>query len=172
MSRKFAPPDERLKSVIARERQMPKMFADARANLKNPPRIYTEVAIEQLPGIISFFEKDVPLAFSAVKDRALLDQFHQANAAVIRELQSYQTFLKNDLLPRSKGDFRIGADNYRKKLLYDEMVDIPLDRLLADRLCQPAAEPAVVPGHCEEDRPVEDAAADSGRGRERPSVRR
>ncbi len=130
MSRKFAPPEERLKSVIARERQMPKMFADARANLKNPPRIYTEVAIEQLPGIVSFFEKDVPLAFAAVKDRALLDQFHQANAAVVRELQSYQTFLKNDLLPRSKGDFRIGADNFRKKLLYDEMVDIPLDRLL------------------------------------------
>jgi Bacterial protein of unknown function (DUF885) len=130
MSRKFAPPDERLKSVIARERQMPKMFADARANLKNPPRVYTEVALEQLPGIVSFFEKDVPLAFGSVKDRALLDQFHQANAAVVQELQSYQTFLKNDLLPQSKGDFRIGADNFRKKLLYDEMVDIPLDRLL------------------------------------------
>ncbi len=39
--------------------------------------------------------------------------------------------MKSDVLPRSKGDFRIGADNYRKKLLYDEMVDTPLDRLLA-----------------------------------------
>ncbi len=164
MSRKFAPPEERLKSVIARERQMPKMFADARANLKNPPRIYTEVAIEQLPGIVSFFEKDVPLAFNAVKDRALLDQFHQANAAVIRELQSYQTFLKNDLLPRSKGDFRIGAENYRKKLLYDEMVDIPLDRLLQIGYDEPPAEPAVLPGHRKEDRPLEDSATDSGRG--------
>ncbi len=130
MSRKFAPPDERLKSVIARERQMPKMFEAARENLKNPPRIYTEIAIEQLPGIISFFQKDVPLAFGGVKDRALLDQFHEANATVVRELQRYEAFLKNDLLPRSKGDFRIGAENYRKKLLYDEMVDIPLDRLL------------------------------------------
>jgi uncharacterized protein (DUF885 family) len=130
MSRKFAPADDRLRSVIERERQMPKMLMDARANLKNPPRIYTEVALEQLPGIISFFEKDVPLAFSEVKDKALLDRFHQANGQVISSLQSYQAFLKNDLLPRSKGDFRIGADNYRKKLLYDEMVDIPLDRLL------------------------------------------
>ena len=130
MSRNFAPQNERLKSVIARERQMPKMFGAARANLKNPPRIYTEVAIEQLPGIVSFFEKDVPLAFNGVKDRALLDQFHEANATVIRELQRYETFLRNDLLPRSKGDFRIGAENYRKKLVYDEMVDIPLDRLL------------------------------------------
>jgi uncharacterized protein (DUF885 family) len=130
MSRTFASQDERLKSVIARESQMPAMFAAARVNLKNPPRIYTEVALEQLPGIVSFFQKDVPLAFTAVKDRALLDRFHQANAAVIRELQAYETFLKNDLLARSKGDFRLGADTYRKKLLYDEMVDIPLDKLL------------------------------------------
>src|SRR5579863_4922842 len=130
MSRNFAPQNERLMSVIARERQMPKMFETARANLRNPPRIYTEVALEQLPGIVSFFQKDVPLAFGGVKDRALLDQFHEANVRVIRELQRYELFLKNDLLPRSKGDFRLGAENYRKKLLYDEMVDIPLDRLL------------------------------------------
>jgi uncharacterized protein (DUF885 family) len=130
MSRKFAPPDDRLKSVISRERQMPKMFEDARANLKDPPRIYTQIALEQLPGIISFFEKDVPLAFNAVKDASLLGEFHQSNAAVIHELQRYEAFLKNDLLPRSNGDFRLGAETYRKKLLYDEMVDIPLDRLL------------------------------------------
>ena len=130
MSRGFASQDERLKSVIAREIRMPAMFAAARANLKNPPRIYTEVALEQLPGIVSFFQKDVPLAFTGVKDRALLARFQQTNTAAIRELQAYEMFLKNDLLARSKGDFRLGADTYRKKLLYDEMVDIPLDKLL------------------------------------------
>ena len=39
-------------------------------------------------------------------------------------------WLKSDLLPKSTGDFRIGADNFAKKLQYDEMVDIPLDKLL------------------------------------------
>jgi uncharacterized protein (DUF885 family) len=130
MARTFAPPEERLRSVIARERQIPKMLAAARANLKNPPRIYTEVAIEQMPGMIGFFQKDVPSAFTAVKDTALLNEFHRANDAAIAELQAYEKFLKTDLLPRSNGDFRIGADNFRKKLQYDEMVDIPLDRLL------------------------------------------
>ena len=38
--------------------------------------------------------------------------------------------MRKDLLPASNGDFRLGAENFRKKLLYDEMVDIPLDRLL------------------------------------------
>src|ERR1019366_4978030 len=90
MSRSYAPQPERLRAVIARERQMPKMFENARVNLKNPPRIYTQVAIEQLPGIISFFRKDVPLAFSGVKDEALLAQFHETNAIVIRELERYE----------------------------------------------------------------------------------
>jgi uncharacterized protein (DUF885 family) len=130
MSRRFSSPAARLTSLIAREKQMPRLFADARANLKNPPKIYTEVALEQLPDIVSFFEKDVPLAFKDVTDRALIDEFHKTNATVVRELNAYQAWLKTDLLSRSNGDFRLGADNYRKKLLYDEMVDIPLDKLL------------------------------------------
>ncbi|HMF56656.1 MAG TPA: DUF885 domain-containing protein [Pyrinomonadaceae bacterium] len=130
MSRTFAPAADRLRSVIARERQMPKVFEDARANLKNPPRIYTEIALEQIPGIVSFFQNDVPLAFKSVTDASLQSEFQKSNQAVIDALNSYQKFLQDDVLPRSNGDFRIGAENYRKKLLYEEMVDIPLDRLL------------------------------------------
>ncbi len=131
MSRNYAPAVERLRSVIARERLIPRVFASARENLKNPPQIYTEIALEQLPGLVSFFEKDVPLAFQQVKDVQLTGDFQRSNQAVIRALNDYGAWLKNDLLPRSHGDFRIGAENYRKKLLYDEMVDIPLDRLVA-----------------------------------------
>jgi uncharacterized protein (DUF885 family) len=130
MARKFAPPEERLKSLIAREKQMPAVFVAARANLKNPPKIYTEVAIQQIPGLVSFFQSDVPKAFQDVKDPKLLAEFKESNNAVITALQNYDNFLKEDLLPNSKGDFRIGADNYRKKLEYDEMVDIPIERLL------------------------------------------
>src|SRR3954464_15850022 len=130
MARNYAPQAERLKAVIAREKQMPAVFFAARANLKNPPRIYTEIALQQTPGIVSFFEKDVPLAFSEVKNPKLIAEFKTSNAAVIAALKDYQKWMKQDLLPRSNGSFAIGADNYRKKLLYDEDVDIPLDRLL------------------------------------------
>jgi uncharacterized protein (DUF885 family) len=130
MSRKFAPPEQRLRSLIEREKKMPAVLAAARENLKNPPRIYTEVAIQQLPGIVGFFQKDVPEAFTDVKDQQLLAEFQASNTAVIAALQDYEKFLKVTLLPISKGDFRLGAENYRKKLLYDEMVDIPIDRLL------------------------------------------
>jgi uncharacterized protein (DUF885 family) len=130
MSRKFAPADDRLRSLVEREKKMPAVLAAGKANLKNPPRIYTEVAIQQLPGIVGFFQKDVPEAFTDVKDPQLLTEFHASNAAVIAALQDYEKFLKETLLPVSNGDFRIGAANYQKKLLYDEMVDVPVDRLL------------------------------------------
>ena len=131
MSRTFAPPEARLRSLIARERKMPQVLAAARVNLKNPPKIFTEIAIQQAPGIIGFFQKDVPLAFKTVTDQKLLAEFHSANDAVIKALGDYQTYLKTDVLPRSNGDFRLGAETYSKKLLFEEMVDIPLDRLLA-----------------------------------------
>jgi hypothetical protein len=130
MSRNFAPAADRLKSVIARERLVPAVFEAARANLKNPPRIYTEIAIEQMPGIVSFFQNDVPAAFKQVTDPKLLAEFQESNGSVIDALKRYQAFLQNDLLARSGGDFRLGADLYRKKLLYEEMVDLPLDKLL------------------------------------------
>jgi len=130
MSRNYASQEERLRALVARERQMPAEFDAARHNLKNPPKVYTEVALEQLPGIVGFFQKDVPAAFSEVKDPQLLKEFHAANQAVITALERYQNFVKQDLLPVSRGDFRIGTENYRQKLLYEEMVDVPLDRLV------------------------------------------
>jgi len=131
MSRTFAPPAERLKSVMARERQIPRVLASARENLENPPQVFTEIALEQMQGIESFYQKDVPEAFSKVTDRQLLAEFRKTNQGAIDALRAYETWMKNDLLPRSHGDFRLGAETYRKKLLYDEMVDLPLDRLLA-----------------------------------------
>jgi uncharacterized protein (DUF885 family) len=130
MERKFASPDDRLRSLIARERQMPALLATARVNLKNPPRVFTEIAIEQLPDIVTFFEHDVPLALADAQDAELKAEFAQTNAAVIASLKDYLEWLKSDLLAKSNGDFRIGADSFLKKLQYDEMVDLPLDKLL------------------------------------------
>ncbi len=130
MSRRFASPDDRLRSLVAREKQMPAVFSAALENLKNPPRIYTQIAIEQLPGMIDFFRKDVPAAFADATDAPLKADFAKSNATVIAALEGYQRWLKSDLLPRSQGDFRIGAETFSQKLQFDEMVSIPLDRLL------------------------------------------
>lgn len=130
MERPYAPADTRLHAVVEREKLIPQVFQEARKNLKNPPRIYTEIALEQIDGLVSFFQSDVPSAFSTVTDPDTKAAFAKSNAAVIEALKSYGAWMKSDLLPRSNGDFRLGADIFRKKLAYDEMVDIPLDKLL------------------------------------------
>ena len=130
MERKFAPPEDRLRSLIARERQMPAALSAARQNLHDCPKIYTEIALEQLPDDIDFFRNDVPAAFSEVKDQKLLSDFKQSNTAVIDALSSYESWMKSDLLPRSNGDYRLGKDTFALKLLYDEMVTTPLPQLL------------------------------------------
>jgi uncharacterized protein (DUF885 family) len=130
MERPYAPVNIRFHAAIEREKLIPQALAEARKNLKDPPRIFTEIALEQIDGDISFFENDVPSAFAAAADPDDKAAFAKSNAAVIDALKSYGAWMKTDLLPRSNGDFRLGSDTFRKKLAYDEMVDIPLDRLL------------------------------------------
>jgi uncharacterized protein (DUF885 family) len=134
MERPFAPANDRLRALVEREKLMPQVLLEARTNLKNPPHIYTEIALEQIDGLVSFFQTDVPAAFlsgpDAATDPDIKAQFATTNAAVIAALQSYGAWMKSDLLPRSNGDYKLGADTFAKKLSYDEMVDIPLPRLL------------------------------------------
>jgi hypothetical protein len=131
ISRTFAPPEDRLKSLIARLKLMPAALGEARKNLDNPPRVYTEIAIEQLDGNRGFFETDVPEAFTGVKDAALLAEFKRADDAVMAALDDYKGWLQNDLLPRSNGSFAYGEDTYRKVLAADEMITTPLPDLLS-----------------------------------------
>ncbi|MEQ1761027.1 MAG: DUF885 domain-containing protein [Vicinamibacterales bacterium] len=130
MKRNFAPAADRLKLVIAREKQIPALLAQARVNLDNPPRVFTETAIEQNDGVQNFFRTDLPLAFADVTDRALLTEFRQANGAVLNALADYKRWLQTDLLPRSNGSFALGAQSYAALLSASNMIDAPLDVLL------------------------------------------
>jgi uncharacterized protein (DUF885 family) len=130
MKRKFAPPADRLKALISREKKMPAFLDEGRRNLDNPARIYTEIAIEQIDGNISFFKNDVTAAFAEVTDKALLAEFSKANADVMAALAAYKTFLRTDLLPKSNGTFALGAETYARALSANEMIEIPIAELL------------------------------------------
>ena len=130
MERPYAPVNDRLRAAVEREKLIPQALLEARKNLKNPPHIYTEIALEQIDGNISFFQNDVPEAFKDATDAEAKADFAKSNAAVIQALQSYGAWMKSDLLPRSNGDFRYGPETFQKALLYEEDVDIPLPRLL------------------------------------------
>jgi uncharacterized protein (DUF885 family) len=57
MKRSYAPAADRLRALIDRENRMPGLLAEAHRNLVNPPRIYADIAIEQIDGNINFFKK-------------------------------------------------------------------------------------------------------------------
>jgi uncharacterized protein (DUF885 family) len=136
LKRAYAPVEQRLPSILARERQIPRLLEEARANLDNPPRIYTETALAEASGSVAFFERVVPQMFERAGgsrlDAARRAEFHSANDSALAALRSFREWLERDLLPRSAGEFAIGSENFRKKLLYEEMIDTPPATLLRD----------------------------------------
>ena len=133
MKRTFAPPLERLRSVTARLRGVPALLVAMRANVINPPREFTDLAIRIAGGSVGFFRHDVATwaRAAAGTDTTALRAFTAVNDSVVSAMATATTWLKTDVLPRSQGSFAIGARAFADKLRYDEMVDIPLDRLLA-----------------------------------------
>lgn len=95
---------------------VPGVVAAAKASLKNPPRILTEVAIQRTAGAIAFYEADIyPLAGETAATSPLTGPCKAAAVA----LKDYLAFLKADVLPRSTGEWRLGRDKFAQKLELD-----------------------------------------------------
>ena len=56
VARDFAPPEKRIPNLRKRMEKIPAVIAQAKANLKNPPQVYTETAIDQTQGAISLIK--------------------------------------------------------------------------------------------------------------------
>lgn len=130
VKRHFASPEERLRSVIARETQIPAVWQAARTNLDNPPKLWVEVAMDETQGTLDFLKTDVPAALAGVGDAALQAAFVESTRVAVQATTAYVAWLREWLLPRAHGDFRLGDAVFRKKLLFEEMVDAPLEVLL------------------------------------------
>ncbi len=127
-ARDFAPADQRLRSG-ERLALIPGVIAQAKANLVNPPAIYTQTAIKQVNGAIGLVRDGLePLLVEAPALRAELAPLQASAAAALTD---YKHWLETDLLPRSNGDFRIGADLYRKKLRYALASDLRAEQIFA-----------------------------------------
>jgi uncharacterized protein (DUF885 family) len=131
VKRNFAPLAERMKHVIAREQQIPKLILAAKQNLDDVDPINIELALTELPANIDFLQTDTVAAFATVKDAALQEKLAASTKAATGALADYGAWLKKDLLPRAKGHFAIGADAFAQKLAADEGITEPLDVVLA-----------------------------------------
>ncbi|MGC2274818.1 MAG: DUF885 family protein, partial [Candidatus Binatus sp.] len=131
IKREFAPAVVRMRSVTAREVAALKNLEAARRNLKPAltPKVFVDIALQQMPATIGFFNNDVPLAFAKVANGPDKQAFAKANANLVAALDDYAKWLKNDLMPRSLGDYAIGAEAYLRMLNDADMVDMPLAQL-------------------------------------------
>ena len=127
ISRDFAPLKERLANVKARLEQIPNVIAAAKTNLKNPPRVHTETAIAQNKGVISLIKGDLQMF---VDQAGMKADLAPAQTAAVAALEDYGKWLETDLLPRSKGDFRLGEAKYRQKLKFALESDLSKEELL------------------------------------------
>src|SRR6266481_1404345 len=112
VARDFSPAEKRIPNLRQRMEKIPGVIAQAKANLEHPPRVHTETAIEQTQGAINLVREGLaPLLDQAGKTKKDLAPLQQKTATA---LEDYKKWLQNDLLPRSDGNFRLGAEKFRK----------------------------------------------------------
>lgn len=119
MARDFAPMPERLKAATARMEKLPALFAQMRRNLDpaRVPKIHAETVAKQNGGVISLVEEFILPNAGQLQgaDRARLDA---AVANLRKAVAEQQTWLDQTLVPNAKGNFRIGAKLYDRKLRF------------------------------------------------------
>ena len=128
VARDFAPREKRIPNLRQRMETIPRVIAQAKTNLQHPPRIHTETAIEQTQGAINLVREGLaPLLDPAPQMKEDLAPLQEKTAAA---LEDFKKWLQNDLLPRSDGDFRLGADKFRKKLRFALASDLSMEEIM------------------------------------------
>ena len=128
VARDFAPAEKRIPNLRQRMEAIPRVIAQAKANLRHPPRVHTETAIEQTQGAISLVREGLaPLLDQSPRMKKDLTPLQEKTAAA---MEDYKKWLQSDLLPRSDGDFRLGALKYRKKLRFALASDLPMEEIM------------------------------------------
>ena len=131
--RDFAPAATRLKSVTARLQKIPTLYAAGKANVKTPPKEWTDLAIIMSNGSLGYLQDTVATwaKEAAGADAVGFAEFNRANTTAIAATQDYLHHLEKELKPRSTGSWAIGGEAFSRKLLYEEMIADPLPALLA-----------------------------------------
>ena len=123
ITRTFGTQESRMASLVSRLEGVPALVAVAKQRLGRPARVQTETALQQNAGLIALTERELPSQF---KDAPGLAPAAGRAAAALRD---FQGFLKEELLPRSDGSFRLGAGKFRTKLAFALSEEVDIDAL-------------------------------------------
>lgn len=118
-----------VRNCAARMAFIPKVVAAAKAGLRNPPRVVVETAIRQNRGAIAYYESGI---YELAGESPQLSALRKAAAPVVASLKEYQKFLQEDLLPRARGEWRLGKEKFAKKLELELDAGLTADEVLRE----------------------------------------
>jgi uncharacterized protein (DUF885 family) len=118
-----------VKNAAARIARLPRIVAAAKAGLRNPPRVVVETAIRQNRGAIAFYQSGI---YKLAGETPQLSELREPAQRAVAALEDYQKFLEEDLLPRSKGDWRLGKERFYRKLELELDAGLDADQVLAE----------------------------------------
>jgi uncharacterized protein (DUF885 family) len=141
IKRNFAPLEDRVRSLIAIESQIPNILIAARTNLDEKlPRPFVELAIQIARGSADFLKKDLIAAVSGLKEEQLRVAFQAANRRAANALGDYAAWLEREKLPKATLDFALGEEKFARFLAQTELVDLPPQKILEIGMTQLKAE--------------------------------
>jgi uncharacterized protein (DUF885 family) len=141
IKRNFAPLEDRVRSLIAVESQIPNILIAARTNLDEKlPKPFIELAIQIARGSADFLKKDLVAAVSGLKDEQLRVAFQTANRKAANALSDYATWLEREKLPKATLDFALGEEKFARFLAQTELVDLRPQKILEIGMTQLKAE--------------------------------
>ena len=141
IKRNFAPLEDRVRSLVAIESQIPNILIAARTNLDEKlPKPFVELAIQIAKGSADFLKKDLVAAVSGLKDEQLLVAFQAANRKAANALNDYATWLEREKLPKATLDFALGEEKFGRFLAETELVNLPSQKVLEIGMAQLKAE--------------------------------
>jgi uncharacterized protein (DUF885 family) len=151
-------------NLLSRLNGTPALIRQGISNLSskeaNPPKLWTEMALEGAKGSISFLENlpSHPKVQSAgIAPSALQVAIDKAKSAVT----DFATFLERDLLPRSKGVYAVGVEHYNlllRKKHFLEHDALSLLKLGEDLFAKTKRELAELTGEIAPGKSIEEAA--------------
>jgi uncharacterized protein (DUF885 family) len=141
IKRNFAPLEDRVRSLVAIESQIPNILIAARTNLNEQlPKPFVELGIQIAKGSADFLKKDLVAAVGGLKDEQLRVAFQEANRKAANALNDYAAWLEREKLPKASLDFALGEEKFGRFLTQTELVDLPPQKVLEIGMAQLKAE--------------------------------
>lgn len=130
-SRSYAPIDTRIKDIISHEKAIPGFLNNGLEVLnKKLSKPLINMGMGILSGINSFLQEELPDLINTSTNTKLKNEWDAVNKEAIRSINDFITQLKENYLPNSTEEFKLGETQFLQLLEVTEGVKVTKEQLL------------------------------------------